>query len=256
MLVFTNARTLLLFAERSCQTWMLPLAAKEHLFIHMRDFQSLKCLYNSEIDWLVQNKSCLESQCFSQLFHWWGKLIVPCLPSTGASEELPQQSWHHKEGGHRKSLPTCYPRTVLKCFNGTQYEIPHKLKLTADEWGPCALCHGIRDAIDAILACHPSSVHKMTGLGGKKSVNDDVCAQSPILLILVLFVAKCTSLFPPVDLIQITVFNWSGIFIPIALRRLSWIVSGKLWCTVWRHVLFELLQMHTSLLVTTFFTKF
>ena len=40
-------------------------------------------------------------------------------------------------------------------------------KTSTLEWGPCALCDGIQNSMEAILAWTPSSIHKMTGLGGK-----------------------------------------------------------------------------------------
>ena len=33
--------------------------------------------------------------------------------------------------------------------------------------GSCTLLQGIQDSMEAILACHPATIHNMTGLGGK-----------------------------------------------------------------------------------------
>ena len=51
-----------------------------------------------------------------------------------------------------------------------------------NQWRPCALCHGIQNSMEAILACHRAlSTHRWQNdcTGWQNGVNDDVCALAP-----------------------------------------------------------------------------
>ena len=60
------------------------------------------------------------------------------------------------------------------------YQGMYRSRDSSSLMGPVRIRHGIQTSMEAILTCHTSSIHRLTGLGGKNRVNYGVFALTPL----------------------------------------------------------------------------